>query len=670
MRYLDQAKKILESTRILLSNIKPSEWAEKHRVMTSDVSPFPGRFSYKKTPYLREVVDCISSNHPSRIIAIMKGAQVGFSTGVIEAGIGYIISQQPGNILFLTGHSELAEEAMNGKIDQLIDSCGLRPLIRPNVLRAKNMRTGDTNKSKEFPGGSLVAGSANNHKLLRQRSVRYGFIDDFEAVKSTSKESGATTRMIEQRFAAYYDKMKLFYISTPELKQTTNIEGVYEKGDQRKFHIPCPCCGEYIPLEWSIEVEGRPNEMGGIAYKLDENNKLINDSVGYICQKCGDFFDDSLKYEFNFKGMWIPTAEPSEEGYYSYHLSSLYAPPGMYDWKHYVGMYLEACPPNGERKESLYKTFVNLCLGQTYELNTESIKANQLQKNIRRYEIGEIPEQMSIDDGNGKIIFLTCAIDMGGKVEDGRLDYEVVAWSETGSSYSITQGAIGTFIPMEGNMKFKVDRERYTYEHNKPNSVWPILEGILNTAFSTDTGRKMPISITAIDTGFFTNYAYTFIDTTNCNVVGIKGKDTAEYLKVTKDANIFKYAIERPKLFVLEVHLIKDKIAEMINLKYDQYNDRIQPQGFMNYPTPSGGKYLYDSFFAHYEAEEKQFEIKDGAGIAFRWKKKSSAHQNHFFDVRVYNYAVREIFVDYFSKINKKKLTYAELASLFAVAIK
>jgi phage terminase large subunit GpA-like protein len=388
----------------------------------------------------------------------MKGAQIGFSTGVIEGGIGWIISENPGNILFLTGHADLSEEAMNSKVDQMIDSCGLRPLIRPNVIRTRNQRTGDTSKSKEFPGGSLTAGGASNHKLLRQRSVRYGFIDDFEAAKSSSKESGSTTRMIEQRFAAYADKMKLFYISTPETKNSSNIEPVYLKGDQRKFHIPCPCCGEFIPLEWRIESEQDPNEVAGITWQLDKKGDLIEDSVGYVCQKCGGFFDDTKKYDLNLLGEWKATAKPSMEGYYSYHISALYAPPGMFDWKHYVRQYMEAYPSEGMQKESLQQTFVNLCLGETFSPAGDAPKANDLQKNIRPYQIGVLPEKLSMKDGNGKIVLLTCACDLNGVEDDARLDYEILAWTETGSSYSIDQGSIGTFIPRENTRKTKVDR--------------------------------------------------------------------------------------------------------------------------------------------------------------------------------------------------------------------
>ncbi len=663
--YSNNLLQILEFGRHKLSTIKPSEWTEKNRSMDSSVSRFKGRFSYDITPYTREIVDCLSPEHPARIVAVMKGAQIGFSTGVIEPGVGWIISQQPGNILFLTGHSDLAEEAV-AKIDNMIDSCGIRHLIRPNVNRVRSMKTGDTNSRKEFPGGSLVSGSAGNHKLLRQRSVMYGFIDDFDAAKNATKESGSTRKMIEQRFASYSDKMKLFYISTPELKQTSNIEPVFLLGDQRKYHIPCPCCGEYINLEWSVAVEGNEKDMAGITYKLDSSNKLEAGSVGYICQKCGGFFNDSNKYELNLHGEWKPTAIPSVEGYYSYHISSLYAPPGMYDWEHYVRQYLEANPPGNTRNENLYKTFINLCLGQTYEPSGESPKANQLQKNIRNYEIGIIPEKLSEKDGNGKIVLLTCACDMNGVEEDARLDYEVLAWSESGATYSVTHGSIGTFVPREGSKKIKEDRERWTYEHHRSNSVWKELEKVLSTIFETDTGRRMKISTTGIDTGHYTLQAYQFIDTTNSQlVVGLKGKDADKYIPFGKDVPTFRPAKERGSLYLVEVGQLKDELATYINLKWDEGNDERQPANFMNYPTPSDGKYLFKNFFSHYEAEHRVIENKDGNGIAAMWVKKSSISQNHFFDVRIYNMVVKDILLKrVFTELKVKNYTWQDYCTL------
>lgn len=674
--YACQFVEILDASKFLISESKPSEWAELNRMMGSDETSVPGQFRYDYTPYLKEPVDCLSPNHPARIVAVMKGGQIGFSTGVIESGIGWIIAQNPGNILFLSGHQELSEEAMNGKIDKMIDSCGLRHLIKPSVLRKRNQRTGDTSKSKEFPGGSLVAGSASNHKLLRQRSVRYGFIDDFDGAKKSSTQSGNTRTLIQQRFAAYYDKMKLFFISTPETKENSNIEPVYLLGDQRRFMIPCPCCGEYIPLFWEVPVEHKDNEVGGITWKLDENNKLIAGTVQYVCQKCGDPFDDSQKSKLLSQGYWQATAEASEVGYYSYHISCLYAPPGMYDWEYYVRQYLEANPPGEKRKEDLHKTFVNVCLGETYSQDGESPEAKLLQRNIRNYDMGVVPEKLSLADGNGRIVILTCACDLNGTEDDARLDYEIVAWSETEASYSVTHGSIGTFIPRENSMAVKQDRERWTYNPHKPHSVWLELEKIIGSIYMTDTanplpedrfniGRKMKVVLTGVDTGHYTDYAYYFIDNSNNHVVGVRGDKESKQRKYDADTSSFKPAKERAMLFLVDVNFVKDQLAEAMKLKWDPTQAIKQPPNFMNYPLPSQGRYLYNNFFAHYEAEHKVHQESKTGEISYRWVKKSSNAQNHFFDVRVYNIALKDIITEMVTKEFKiKKGTWGDLCSI------
>jgi phage terminase large subunit GpA-like protein len=659
---VQQLNDLLENGRIQLSDLDPADWAEAHRVLNSEVSSRPGPFKYDYTPYLREPVNCLSPNHPARIVAVMKGAQIGFSMGVIESGIGWIISEAPGNILFLSGHADLAEEAITQRVDQMIDSCGIRPLIRPNSLRTKNQRTGDTNKSKEFPGGYLVAGSASNHKLLRQRSMRYGFIDDFDAAKTSTNQAGSTRTLIEQRFAAYYDKMKLFYISTPELKQTSNIEPVYLKGDQRRYFVPCPCCGDYIPLIWTVQIQDT-KEMGGISWKMDGNGELVPGSVGYVCQICGQFFDDSRKYDMNLQGEWRPTAKPSEVGYYSYHISSLYAPPGMYDWEYYVRKYIEANPASG-RIESLHKSLVNLCLGETYEHTATAPSANQVQSKIRTYKIGSIPEWMSEKDGNGKIVLLTCACDLNGKEKDARLDYEVVAWAESGSNYSIKHGSIGSFVFREGDTEEAKIRTKWTYEHNQPNSVWPVFEEVLNAIYETDTGRQMKIASTVVDTGHFTSHAYTFVDdTTVPYVFGVKGDKEEKFRKYKIDLPLYKAAKERAKMYLLDVNYIKDLVAEAIKLEWNPQSTNKQHPGYMNYPQPGDGLYSYENYFKHYEAEHRTDDYKEGEIVGTRWQKKNQNDQNHFWDVRIYNYALKELWKDLVLKESPlKKGTWADFA--------
>jgi len=660
--YKEQLIDIVSSAVALISDILPADWTEQNMVMPK---PFPGPFRYSRTPYTKEIINCLSQTHPSRTIAIMKGAQIGFSAGVIYPGCGWIIKNNPGNTLLMVGAPDLIEKTME-KLDLMIDSCQLRNYIKPQVLRRRNNKSGDTNLKKEFAGGYISVGSANNHKAIRQVDVQYTFIDDYESIKPESKESGSTKKLLEQRSAAYATTRKNFYISTPERKENSNIEDAYLLGDQRKYLIPCPCCGEYIELKWTCDLKGRPNELAGITWNADPDGKLIPGTVGYICQECGEKFDDKNKHELLNLGFWKPTAEPSQPGYYSYHINSLYAPLGMFDWEHYVNDFLEANPPNGARIQHKHKAFVNLVLGETYEEMGESIKASQLQKNVMDYSINVIPETLSIKHGNGKIVLLTFACDLNGTiynetkgtVDDARLDYELVAWAENGATYSITHGSIGTFIPNESGKKNKVEREKWSYRKNVPNSVWPVLDRILSAKYQTDNGRNMKIFISGIDTGYCEQEAFSYIDSSNHPLLfGLKGDKEHQKTLFGKDKPNIKPGQSRSKLYLIQVHQIKDNLSAQINLKWDSGNDETQPEGFMNFPHSSDGKYEYNNFYSHYESEQR-LPDKDQNWI---WQKKSPTAQNHLWDCRVYNMAMREILLFEIKKREKlKAFTWVE----------
>src|SRR5690606_30193319 len=147
------------------------------------------------------------------------------------------------------------------------------------------------------------------------------------------------------------------------------------------------------------------------------------------------------------------------------------------DWAYYVQKWIDAHPISQPRDEKKFQTFQNVVLGLTYVGQSDAPEATAIMGNIRDYDIGIIPESISIQDENGKIVLLTCGADMNGKRDDARLDYEIVAHAENGTIYSITHGSIGTFV--KGESKKDDDRVKWTYQENMPNSVWPEFEKVL-----------------------------------------------------------------------------------------------------------------------------------------------------------------------------------------------
>ena len=154
----------------------------------------------------------------------------------------------------------------------------------------------------------------------------------------------------------------------------------------------------------------------------------------------------------------------------------------------------------------------------------------------------------------------------------------------------------------------------------------------------------MNIMLTGIDTGHYTKFAYDYIDSKVIASVGLKGKDVFKYSRVDKDAPVFKPAIERHSLYIVEVNKVKDELAELMELRWDSGNDNVQPNGFMNFPVPSEGKYIYEKYFSHFESEHRIVDYdKSGMGVSIKWEKKSTNSQNHFWDVRIYGMVLKEI---------------------------
>ena len=619
--------------------LSPSQYAEKYRTLTSDVSTIIGKFKYNMTPYLREIVDTLSPYNTAKIIAVMKAAQIGYTEGVIVNGILWIIANHPGNIMALSANDDLSKEMIESRLDQGIASVGIQHLIRPNTIRKRNQRTGDTSKYKEFAGGRLFGGGMNSiNKLGKQRSIRYGFFDDYDAAPISDKDQGNLFELLQQRFSTAANSMKQYFISTPETRPS-NIENVYLKGDQRKWKVPCPKCGKFIEILWNHTID---NEKVGIIFNKDKQGKLIEKSVQYRCQECGGTFKEKNKYEMNLNGIWVPTAESSRPGLVSYHISAFTSAPGMYTWTDYAYKWIDIFKGSNENKAKR-KVFRNVVEGLPWEEKIEKIKSNVLAKNTRNYQIGTVPTNKSKKDGNGKIILLTCACDLNGTLDDARLDYEVIAHSENGSNYSIKHGSIGTYQP--GN-KLQ-SRERWTYRNEAPDNVWDYFYSeVINIDYYSDNGDVMRIMGTGVDSGYMTSFAYHFVDSYPEQVIALKGKISEKYQKVGADLPHFKPARERANLYILEVDLIKDELAEKINLKWNRKNENPQPAGFMNFPIPGDGLYTVNGYFAQYEAEQKVLEVNDdGDVIGWKWVRKHTSAANHFMDCYVYNLAIRDIIV-------------------------
>lgn len=187
------------------SGLKPdpkltvSEWSDKYRVLSQTASAEPGRWRTDRTPYLREIMDCLSPSSPVEKVVFMKGVQCGAS----EAGcnwLGYIIDQAPGPTLMVQPTVEMAKRFSKGRIAPMIEDT-LR--IKEKVKDARSRDSGNTVQSKEFPGGVIVITGANNAVGLRSMPVRYLFLDEVDGYPCDVDEEGDPVSLAIQRTTTF-----------------------------------------------------------------------------------------------------------------------------------------------------------------------------------------------------------------------------------------------------------------------------------------------------------------------------------------------------------------------------------------------------------------------------------------------------------------------------------
>jgi phage terminase large subunit GpA-like protein len=653
--------------------LEPSEWVEQTVYLTSAESHYSGFFSYDVSPYSREIIDNLSPSSDVEMMGIMKCAQSGFTAGVVVNIIAYIISQNQCQVIFVSGSDQLVRDTIRDRLDPVIQHSGnIADLIGPSSIKKANHRTGDTDIKKEFAGGALTCLTYKPSKL-RQYSAKVVLADEFDDAPRNNILEGSIRMLLETRTTSFGNAKKLCYISTPTTKGISNIEEVYNMGDKRQWNWECPHCETYIPILWKVEKED--GTFGGIKWSLDDEFKLIESSVHYECQNCSGKIEYRKKTSLNLTGKWIPTATPLRPQYRSYSFNALCIPSGFDDWIKLVTEFLLACPPNnGTVDIGLLKVFTNTRLGELWEERGKSPRSTDLMSNQRSYQIGVIPNKTIETDGNGKVALISLACDLGGIMDyennnyDVRLDWEIVVHTSNGQMYSIDHGSIGTFKRTQNKTKQDIlddnDRKKWTYIHNVENSVWDKLKDIIYTPLVGEDGLYFDIDITVIDTGFCEKLANIFIEgIKDRRVLGVKGQGEENYRKMDKNGAMITHSkLNKGLLYHIDVNLVKDIVSSNMSLKLG--TDGSQRDGFMNFPQPSNGKYGLTNYFSHYEAEHRVPEIKNGIEVGSIWKKKRE--DNHFFDVAVYNYASREIFIADTKLYDKKykDITWGDYCSL------
>ncbi len=400
-----------------------ADWMERKFVLPKGESNMPGLFSFRKTPYLREIASNLSFNSEIIKTAVMKTNQLGF-TIVALALICYCVDYGIGPGIYANGDALMAEETFEKRLDTILAASGLQDKIKAVVKKAHDKTTGDRRESKSYGGTAFRAVGPNSESKLRSSPIRIAIKEETDVFPQLLKGKGNPIEKIDRRLDSFGPYRKDYENSTPKEKITSQIEPSVDKGDVRLYHVPCPACGHKQPLVWS-GLKWDKKEDGSIDIEIDDDGKIVKDPVYYECAACKAHWKESDKYFFlrdaKAGGMdlpdgrhvyaeWIPTKKPEQPNMRSYKINALYSP---------FRTWLDIAIKWYQVKEDPVKfpDFVNDTWGETFEQKLKTPKPHFLMERAEPWECGHVPKG---------VLRITLAAD----IQADRIEAGIVGWGK------------------------------------------------------------------------------------------------------------------------------------------------------------------------------------------------------------------------------------------------
>lgn len=444
------------------ADTKPSAWAEAYRMVAEGTGAHPGKWRNSRTPYLVEIMDCMSPSHPARRITFAKSAQIGGSE-LISNILGWSADVSPAPILVVHPTIEAGRDWTNEKLDPTIEATPrIKRKVAEHVIRGKG---GSTLKRKRFPGGSIVITGANSAAGLRQKSIRRLFCDDLDEFPLAVGGQGDPLGMARARLISFKKTAqdKELDVSTPTIRSISRIWKQFEEGTQGRWFMPCPHCGYEQSLKW-----GGPTEKFGIKFEIE-----IPHRAHYVCEAAGCIIENWQLDGMLSQGRWIHARQlPGRDP--SYHLNALNSP--FAAWDDAVKAFLDA----KDDPEKL-KTFVNLWLGEPWDEKGDAPKAEALMKRRSTWEYGTVPASTSV------LTYGVLMIVLGADVQADGIYYEVLGSGRDRQTWSLDHGFI------EGDTS------------TESGAAWRELDKIRLRTFRDQRGNDRSIEAVGIDANYLTD---------------------------------------------------------------------------------------------------------------------------------------------------------------------
>jgi len=577
-----------------------SEWADRNRVLGTRSSREPGPWRTSRFPYLREIMDCLSTTSPVRTLVFCKGSQIG-GTEVGNNWIGYVVDHAPGPMMAVLPTGDVNTRKSRQTLDPLFEDT---PALAAKVAPRRGRDPGNTTTLKVFPGGMLALATAGSAAQLRTMAIRYLFMDELDAWPPTVEGEGDPEDLALRGTATFTESGKVYKVSTPTIEGRSRIMAAFRQTDRRYFHVPCPHCGERQRIEWRRR-NGRPAlrwEMGededrlAVAALLRERKR----EVWLECEHCERKIPESAKAQILEAGVWVPEDPSRGELVRGYHLSALYSPFGFYPWAASVAKHLEA----RDNPEKL-RVWVNQDLGETFKETGDAPDWQLLYERREAYRPGVVPR--------GGVV-LTCGVD----VQGDRLEAEVVAWGPDFETWQVDYHVFPVNV--------ETDEEPLREVELLLAREWPHADG----------GPPLRLGALMVDTGYASQTIYRWLRKygRNRRVFGLRGRvgtGVPVGQPIPTDVTVGGRRIKRGTVYwPVDTGMLKAELYGWLHGRPPVEGGRF-PVGYAHFPQRG------PEYFQQLTAEVLIRRTLKSGRLVHDWEKKRE--RNEALDCRVYNRA-------------------------------
>lgn len=371
--------------------ISVSQWADAHRVISTKQGAEAGPWRTDRNPLLREPMDALGK--PGDVV-LMFPIQLG-KTEVLLNDLGYTMDRDPCPVMVCLPGEVSLNKWVAQKLQPMIDET---PVVRRSLTSVASREASNTRTFKDFAGGQLYVEHAGSPSRLKSSTVRKLRVDELDEFAANLAGGDDPVEMLNGRTSAYPGQASRAYVSTPQLRSSSRIFWLWEQSDQRRFHLPCPHCGEMQPLVW-------PGLRWSTAGHIGQPRR-----AWYVCRECGAEIDEYAKPQMFAAGQWVP--ERPGARIRGYTANCLYYPLGLGPrWADMADRWLDA-----QGDPARLKTFINDRLAEPWEDKaTAHVRANLVQERAIAYPLRTAPRG---------VVRITAGVD----TQDDRLEVHIVGW--------------------------------------------------------------------------------------------------------------------------------------------------------------------------------------------------------------------------------------------------